>query len=130
MFYSLANLAGTRASHAARRAIRSVALAVVALFFLAIAVVFAAIAAFLWLATVMAPPLAGLCIAGVLLLVSILLLLLIRRPPAAAVGSKTASASLTSDMEAFGKRLGQNVNGYSLILGALALGVLLGSRRR
>lgn len=116
----------------ARDTARRVALAAVALLFFATAVVFATVAAFLWLSTVIAPPLAGLSLAAILLLIAIIFLLLAgrRRQPLHGTEAATPLTALAGEAEEVGRRLGRDANGSSLLLVALAIGIVLGSLRR
>lgn len=139
MFRALIAVAGLRIGALVKDAGRRLALAAVAAVFLILALAFATLSGFLWLATVIAPPLAALSVTGVLLLVALILLLLARRKkhaPAATTAATTTAvaagsplAAVAAQAQSLGEGLGGGKKSLPLILGALALGLLLGRRR-
>lgn len=132
MLYDVASSVAAKAGDTVKRAARSAVFAVVGLFFLAVAVIFAAIALFLWLETFMEPPLAGLAIAVAFLVVAIVFFLLARRQqrpkPAIRKPAESAEGAL-KEAEALGRNLGKNVSGYPMVLTAFMIGILLGVKR-
>ncbi|MEJ8572653.1 phage holin family protein [Microbaculum marinum] len=138
---------------AARNAARRTIFFVAALILLAIVLVFAEFALFLWLRTHMAPYFAALIVAGVALaLMAIALLVALAsggRPKpempvepdhSALEAQAEASArfrmngepwtTLARDAESLGKSFGKEASGSQLVLGAFVVGMLLGHLRK
>ncbi|MDN3718261.1 phage holin family protein [Roseibium salinum] len=132
MLYNVATSIAAKAGDTVKRAARSAVFAVVGLFFLTFALIFAAIALFLWLETFMEPPLAGLVIAMGFLVVALMFFLLARRQqrpkPVSRRPAQTAEGAL-KEAEALGRNLGKNVSGYPMVLTAFMIGILLGVKR-
>lgn len=137
MLGKLTAIAGAEAGRMVRRGARRAALLGIALVFAGTAVVFLEVALFLWLVTVIAPPLAGAAVAGLSLLVALVFLLLATRRSARArrleMPEEPLSAParrIASQAEAVGAMLGRDLGGYPLVFTALVVGILLGRRRR
>lgn len=129
---------------AAQLALRAV-LIVSGLVMLVLGLAFGGVALFFWLATMMTPAQAGLCVAAAGFLPALVLILLglrSSRPStgrvetqqgaaaAAAAGPGDPAALLAADAEALGRRLGAELNGYPLVITALVAGIVLGRMRR
>jgi hypothetical protein len=119
----------------ARSAVRRIAFLVIGLVFATLALVFGGIALFLWFATMMAPALAGLAVAGVALLLALIALLMAGRsgsppPPPPRLAEAGEEDRRMAQAEALGKLIGRDLKGFPMVVVALAVGMIAGRMRR
>lgn len=134
MLGPVTRLARREAGRLARDAVRRAMFLFVALVFVTLALVFGGIALFLWLATMMAPALAGLAVAGTALVIALIALLLAgpRRGHAEAVDTKPATEEerRMAEAEALGIMIGRDLKGFPLVATALMIGIIVGRTKR
>lgn len=136
MLSSLSRMASREAGRVARDAAWRLALFAIALVLLSLALVFAGVALFLWLATMMSPALAGASVAGIALVIALVAILIAgRRRRHAEPAPRTEAAASPEELrmeqaEALGKMIARDLRGFPLVITALAVGMIVGKLRR